>query len=871
MARKLKKTIIPASAIAAAVAPASALTMAFTDTNNSETVKKQDSGKVVSKTTESTKATNSSASTVASTAKHKVTIKSNDGGAIKIGSSVVFTPFVEEYEEGSEITIHAAPFAGYELDKWGDGSTLSTKVVKITGDVSLSVNFKKQEANGVRLVDGTKITLASGIDLNELCGEEQDSEKIFIPVQGGKKYSFDKEDIETLEINSYNHDITAIGNNFLTRFSNLKTLKINLADSNITSIGNNFLAHCSELNCEIALPKSLETIGDGFMQYCQQFNQRIALPDTLKSYGKQFFWGCRHLNKGYIINNKFNILKRNVVWVEDKHYDLVDNIDPNIFCKSYFSVRVQWWYSTKLPLLDGSTVKPLASQVTSLELLSCDPKVKKLGDYFLTNCGWLRKIDLSGLSNIESIGDCFLEGCRRVNSFIQLPEGLKAIGEDFMRQCESFNQPLAIPNGVTHIKEAFMAGCDNFNSDLILPAGLETIGDKFMGYCERFNQRIYIPQFVTSIGDKFMYDCHRFNKKIYLPRSLRSIGDQFLSYCYIYNQELVLPENLEKIGSQFFEACHNFNCRLVIPKSVKKIGDSFMFRRVNFDQKNFENNSSVTIDWGRSEEAQAVAELLLTLFTQAVAVEVASIAGYHMYREKMNEQKAAAAETELQNKKSTDTLPVDEKGALKTPTSRNLRIVKDEKDFSRLTTDVLTAKMFVKDETTNETVGISAQYLDLYYSYNEVCEEYGKEKLPIDPSYFVKKYGIIDANTNTRIPATQYYSGYYVSSTNEILPPVTPVDTVLAAGSTDSYSDMGKLLKEIGQTPRLVFDSYNDVVGVNPKYLDLVAKYNNSCNTLTTYQKMPNVTDLIGKYGVADPTTLVKLDSSQYINMLNKC
>ena len=45
------------------------------------------------------------------------------------------------YDDGTEVTITATPAPGYRFDKWDDGNTSASRILTVTGDITLTANF----------------------------------------------------------------------------------------------------------------------------------------------------------------------------------------------------------------------------------------------------------------------------------------------------------------------------------------------------------------------------------------------------------------------------------------------------------------------------------------------------------------------------------------------------------------------------------------------------------------------------------------------------------------------------------------------------------------------------------------------------------
>jgi len=122
--------------------------------------------------------------------------------------------------------------------------------------------------------------------------------------------------------------------------------------------------------------------------------------------------------------------------------------------------------------------------------------IETIGNNFLYNCQSLISIDLSELTSIK---DYFLYHCSACSALteIKLSPKIKTIGNDCLIQC-------------IKLKELDLSGLNN----------LITIGNNFLGHCYSL-ETIDLSELpnITSIGDYFLYKCTnlksiKYNSKI---------------------------------------------------------------------------------------------------------------------------------------------------------------------------------------------------------------------------------------------------------------------------------------------------------------------------------------------------------------------
>ena len=73
--------------------------------------------------------------------KHTLTVLSDNESQGSVSGGGTF-------DDGSTQTIQATPQPGYAFDKWSDGSTQSTRTVKLTSDLTLTASFKVDTTGG---------------------------------------------------------------------------------------------------------------------------------------------------------------------------------------------------------------------------------------------------------------------------------------------------------------------------------------------------------------------------------------------------------------------------------------------------------------------------------------------------------------------------------------------------------------------------------------------------------------------------------------------------------------------------------------------------------------------------------------------------
>ena len=144
----------------------------------------------------------------------------------------------------------------------------------------------------------------------------------------------------------------------------------------------------------------------------------------------------------------------NKVTYYDHEYELVEEIDPNLFCE--FSTTIT------LPLKNGLELNFDKTKITNLVIKKINPKIKNIYNYFLNNYKNLKTVDLSGLSNVTYIGNCFLSNCENLTTVNFGEINIKVLPNDKESFATTNKNAACYKNGMNLIY------ADNENSDLLV-------------------------------------------------------------------------------------------------------------------------------------------------------------------------------------------------------------------------------------------------------------------------------------------------------------------------------------------------------------------------------------------------------------------
>ena len=135
-------------------------------------------------------------------------------------------------------------------------------------------------------------------------------------------------------------------------------------------------------------------------------------------------------------------------------------------------------------------------------------EVTSVGDYFINNCESLTSIDVSGLKKLTTIGSRFLHNSMSLTSVdLSSLSEVTSIGNEFVRNCESLTSiDVSGLKKLTEIGDGFLQYSSSLTSvDLSSLSEVTSVGDCFISNCESLTS-IDISSFqkVTTIGRSFL-------------------------------------------------------------------------------------------------------------------------------------------------------------------------------------------------------------------------------------------------------------------------------------------------------------------------------------------------------------------------------
>ena len=231
----------------------------------------------------------------------------------------------------------------------------------------------------------------------------------------------------------------------------------------------------------------------------------------------------------------------------------------------------------------GNNFLYLCKSLSSINLSDLS-NLTSIGNFFLGNCKSLTSINLSRLSNLTSIGNNFLYYCNSLKSIdLSYLSNLTSIRNEFLRNCESLkNIKLSGLSNITSIGNEFLLKCKSLsNIDLSGLSNLKSIGDTFLYGCESLiDIDLSGLSNLTSIGNRFLENCKSLTSiNLSGLSNLTSIGDGFLENCNSLNNiNLSGLSNLKSIGNRFLAFCYLLTIIDMSDLSnIESIGNEFLF------------------------------------------------------------------------------------------------------------------------------------------------------------------------------------------------------------------------------------------------------------------------------------------------------
>src|SRR5574344_1013623 len=332
---------------------------------------------------------------------------------------------------------------------------------------------------------------------------------------------------------------------------------------NVTSIGISAFYNCSGLtSIDLSAANSLQTIGDKAFFGCENLTS-VTIPSSVTSIGFRAFYYCTGLT---------SIDLSAATGLQTIGFMAFSNCS-----------------SAKFITTTGTSATPVKyDDLTSIE------------DYAFQNCKGLTTFDISGATNLTTIGEGAFNGCSSLTS-VTIPSSVTSIGARAFKDCSGLTSiDLSNANGLqtiggyafynsnatfttttgssatavkydalTSIGDYAFTSCSGLTTfDMSGATNLTSIGDN--AFSTSGLTSITIPASVTSIGDHAFNSCSGLTS-VTIPASVTFIGGSAFSYCTGLTC-ITIPASDTSIENSAFSHCTALTS-VTIPASVTSIGE----------------------------------------------------------------------------------------------------------------------------------------------------------------------------------------------------------------------------------------------------------------------------------------------------------
>ena len=373
---------------------------------------------------------------------------------------------------------------------------------------------------------------------------------------------------------------SSIGDDFLC---NSSLISVDFSGfKNVTTIENNFLSSCESLEVVVGLNnlttmnenfclKGVTAIGSGFLSRCRKLESvDLCSFDKVTVISDSFLWGCKSLKDISNMSGLSNVKSIGKYFLSG--CDSLVSVDTSAL-KSVTSID------------EGFLIR--CKKLESVDLCSFD-KVTVISDEFLSHCKSLKDIsNMSGLSNVKSIGKYFLAGCDSLVSVdTSALKSVTSIDEGFLIRCKKLESvDLCSFDKVTVISDEFLSHCKSLKdiSNMSGLSNVKSIGKYFLSRCDSLvSVDTSALKSVTSIDEGFLIRCKKLESvDLCSFDKVTVISDEFLSHCKSLKDISNMSglSNVKSIGKYFLSGCDSLvSVDTSALKSVTSIDEGFLIR-----------------------------------------------------------------------------------------------------------------------------------------------------------------------------------------------------------------------------------------------------------------------------------------------------
>ena len=179
----------------------------------------------------------------------------------------------------------------------------------------------------------------------------------------------------------------------------------------------------------------------------------------------------------------------------------------------------------------------------------------------------LTGVDLSGATNLTSIGKGIFEGCKNLAS-VTLPNTLTEISDNMFYKCAALTG-LTIPTSVTKIGEK--AFSESGIVEITLPASITDMGKSVFQACKSLKKVTFASGTpLVTLPDFTFESCVMLESFPTLPATVTTIGEKAFSYCQGLTE--IKLDNIKTINSSAFWHCEHL--KVITLPTISNMGDN---------------------------------------------------------------------------------------------------------------------------------------------------------------------------------------------------------------------------------------------------------------------------------------------------------
>ena len=200
----------------------------------------------------------------------------------------------------------------------------------------------------------------------------------------------------------------------------------------------------------------------------------------------------------------------------------------------------------------------------------------------------LTGVDLSGATNLTSIGKGIFEGCKNLAS-VTLPNTLTEISDNMFYKCAALTG-LTIPTSVTKIGEK--AFSESGIVEITLPASITDMGNSVFLSCASLKKATFASgmELNTNTLPASTFERCVILESFTLPTTVTTIGEKAFWYCHGLTE--IKLDNITTIYSSAFKNCNNL--KVVTLPTITFLGDE-SFNSSSIEKITINSNQAPTV------------------------------------------------------------------------------------------------------------------------------------------------------------------------------------------------------------------------------------------------------------------------------------